>query len=64
MLPCSAGEITRDPSVQRAIRPVGHDLDPGISHYVSLRKSRTGGNDFVDGRHKAGHDKKSTLGRV
>jgi hypothetical protein len=55
VFPDPLGKITRDASVQDAVRPIGHDVDPRLFHSATLWEV---GYDSVDGRHKAGHDRK------
>jgi hypothetical protein len=58
MLPCATWKIAGDAGVKRAIRPIGHDVDPGAFHWRNLTRHLTEGNAFVDGRDKPGHDDK------
>jgi len=58
MFPYSAPQITGDARIERAIRPIGHDVDPGAFHSTRLRKYASDGNFSVDGRDKPGHDEK------
>jgi len=52
----AACDVVRDAGVERAVRPVGHDVDPGGWHRETVQRGRIGGNRFVDGRDRPGHD--------
>ena|SRR5262249_14048849 len=53
VFPYATRKIIGDAGVERAVRPVGYDINPSAFHRETLIKWRTGGNGFVDGRHKA-----------
>src|SRR5688572_8964427 len=56
MFPDATWEIAGHAGVERAVRAVGHDIDPSSFHTRTLRQHRSGGNTAVDGRDKPGHD--------
>jgi len=64
MLPPAFCKIARNARINRTVRPVRHDVDPGVFHCWKLPRKTARGNGFVDGRDQPGHDDVSAVLRV